>query len=68
MLQRPVSQIEKYYVDTASRNHSQTLIKEEADYIIATGASGFEGAAKMLNDYVGFRWNLAAGRVWLLSR
>ncbi len=68
MLQRPVSQIEKYYVDTASRNHSQTLIKEEADYIIATGASGFEGAAKMLNDYVGLRWNLAAGRVWLLSR
>ena len=68
MLQRPVSQVEKYYIDMASREHSQFLIKNEADYIIKTKAAAFVGAAQMLEDYVAERWNLAAGRVWLLSR
>lgn len=68
MLQRPVSECEQYYVNMASREHAQALIKEEADYIIASRAGGFTGAAQMFEDYVRDRWNLAAGRVWLISR
>jgi len=68
MLQRPVSVCESYYVNMASRNHAQSLIKSESDYIISTKASGFVGSAQMLEDYVSGRWNLAAGRVWLVSR
>lgn len=68
MLQRPVKDCEKYFTDIARRPHAQTYIKEEADYIISTGAAGLVGAAEMLDDYVNSKWNLAAGRVWLLSR
>ncbi len=68
MLQRPVNACEKYFTDMASRNHAQTFIKEEADYILETKAQSFVGAAQMLEDYVSSRWNLASGRVWLLSR
>lgn len=68
MLQRPVSACEKYFTDMAARSHSQSFIKEEADYIIETKAAGFSGSAQMLEDYVKRRWNLSAGRVWLLSR
>ena len=68
MLQRPVSACEKYFTDMAARPHSQSFIKEEADYIIETKAAGFSGSAQMLEDYVKRRWNLSAGRVWLLSR
>ena len=68
MLQRPVSACGKYFTDMAARNHAQSLIKEEADYILETKAQSFEGAAQMLEDYVNERWNLAAGRVWLLTR
>lgn len=68
MLQRPVSDCEKYFTDMAARTHAQSLIKQEADYILATNAAGFCGAAQMLEDYVNRRWNLSAGRVWLLSR
>ncbi|WP_147613992.1 hypothetical protein [Treponema pectinovorum] len=68
MLQRPVSYCEKYYVDMASRAHAQKFIKEESDYIIQTKAAGFVGCAQMFEEYVGNRWNLAAGRVWLISR
>ena len=68
MLQRPVSACEKYFTDMAARNHAQTFIKEEADYILETKAQSFVGASQMLEDYVASRWNLAAGRVWLLTR
>ncbi len=68
MLQRPVSACEKYFTDMAARTHAQTFIKEEADYILETKAESFVGASQMLEDYVSSRWNLAAGRVWLLSR
>ncbi len=68
MLQRPVSVCEKYFTDMAARTHAQTFIKEEADYILETKAESFVGASQMLEDYVSSRWNLAAGRVWLLSR
>lgn len=68
MLQRPLSQTQKYFVDMASREHSQWGAKKEADYIIKTNASGFCSAASMLNDYVAGRWGLAAGRVWEISR
>lgn len=68
MLQRSVPQVEQYYVDMASRNHAQSKIKTEADYIIQTKAQSFVGASTMLEDYVLQRWNLQAGRVWLLSR
>ena len=68
MLQRPVSATAPYFVDMAKREHSQQLAKQEADYIIATGGSGFEGAARLLDEYVSDRWNLNAGRVWLITR
>lgn len=68
MMQRPVSAVEEYYVNMASRPHAQSRIKEEADHIIETKAAGFAGAAQMFDDYVRRRWNLSAGRVWLLSR
>ncbi len=68
MLQRPLSAVNKYYVDAASRPHSQTYAKNEADYIIETNAVGFEGAAVLLDQYVNDRWSLNAGRVWMLSR
>ena len=68
MLQRPVTQIEKYYVDMAKRDHAQSKMKELADYIIETSAQSFVGSAGMLEDYVLSRWNLSGGRVWLLSR
>ena len=68
MLQRTVAQTAPYFVDMAKREHSQQLAKAEADYIIETGGSGFEGAAKLLDEYVSDRWNLNAGRVWLISR
>lgn len=68
MLQRPLSQTAKYFVDMARREHSQQLAKEEAVYIIQTNAAGFAGAATLLDEYVNGRWNLNAGRVWLISR
>lgn len=68
MLQRPLSATEKYFVDMASRSHSQKWAKEEADYVIATKAAGFVSAATLLDEYVNERWNLNAGRVWLISR
>ncbi len=68
MLQKPVSEVGSYFVAMASRSHSQTYAKELADYIISTEAAGFVSAATMLEEYVSSRWNLAAGRVWLISR
>ena len=68
LLQRPVSQTATYFVDMAKREHSQQLAKREADYIIGTGGAGFEGAARLLDEYVADRWNLNAGRVWLITR
>ncbi|MCR4823588.1 MAG: hypothetical protein K5873_12030 [Treponema sp.] len=68
MLQRPLSQTASYFVDMAKRPHSQQLAKSEADYIISTQGAGFESAATLLSEYVGDRWNLSAGRVWLISR
>lgn len=68
MLQRPLNTVEKYYTDMAGRQHSQYLIKSEADYILKTKASGFVGSAQMFDEYVFNRWNLNAGRVWLISR
>ena len=68
MLQRPLSATEKYFVDMASRYHSQKWAKKEADYIIETNAAGFVSAATLLDQYVSERWNLNAGRVWLISR
>ena len=68
MLQRPLSQTATYFVDMAKREHSQQLAKREADYIIETGGMGFEGAARLLDEYVSDRWNLSAGRVWLITR
>lgn len=68
LLQRPLSQTATYYVDMAKREHSQQLAKPEADYIIATGGTGFESAATLLDEYVNDRWNLNAGRVWMITR
>ena len=68
MLQRPLSATEKYFVDMASRYHSQKWAKKEADYIIGTNAAGFVSAATLLDQYVSERWNLNAGRVWLITR
>ncbi len=68
LLQQGVNQTAKYFVNMASRVHSQSLAKKEADYIIQTGGAGFEGAARLLDEYVSDRWNLNAGRVWLISR
>ena len=68
LLQRPLSQTAAYFVDMAKREHSQQLAKSEADYIIATGGQGFESAATLLDEYVSDRWNLNAGRVWLITR
>lgn len=68
MLQRPVSVVAKYFVDMAKREHSQQLAKKYADYIIQTGGIGFESAATLLDEYVSDRWNLNAGRVWLITR
>ena len=53
--------LRSFFVDMAKREHSQQLAKAEADYIIETGGSGFEGAAKLLDEYVSDRWNLNAG-------
>ena len=68
MLQRPLSQTATYFVEMAKREHSQQLAKKEADYIINTAGSGFESAATLLDEYVSDRWNLNAGRVWLITR
>ena len=68
MLQRPVSETAGYFVEMARREHSQQLAKRQADYIISTGGAGFEGAARLLDEYVSDRWNLNAGRVWLVTR
>ncbi len=68
MLQRPLSVTASYFVDMAKREHSQQLAKNEADYIINTAGVGFESAASLLDEYVSDRWNLNAGRVWLITR
>ncbi|MBQ0052304.1 MAG: hypothetical protein KBT11_09630 [Treponema sp.] len=68
MLQRPLSQVGKYFVDMASREHSQYKAKAEADYVIRTNAEGFVSASQLLDEYVNGRWNLNAGRVWLITR
>jgi len=68
MLQKPVNEVGPYFVAMASRSHSQVYAKELADYIISTEAAGFVSAATLLEEYVSGRWNLAAGRVWLISR
>ena len=68
MLQKPVSEVGPYFVAMARRSHSQAKAKELADYIISTDAAGFVSAATMLEEYVSARWNLSAGRVWLISR
>ncbi|MCR5724226.1 MAG: hypothetical protein K6G80_03975 [Treponema sp.] len=68
MLQRPLGQVREYYINLASRSHAQTRMKAEADYILATNADGYVSAATMLDEYVSGRWNLAAGRVWLINR
>ncbi|MBQ7159319.1 MAG: hypothetical protein IJS09_07875 [Treponema sp.] len=68
MLQKPVSEVGPYFVAMASRSHSQLKAKALADYIISTEAAGFTSAATLLEEYVRDRWNLAAGRVWLVSR
>ncbi|WP_407424967.1 hypothetical protein [Treponema sp.] len=68
MIQRPVSATAGYFVELAKRPHSQELAKNEADYIIQTNGSGFESASALLDEYVNDRWNLNAGRVWLISR
>ena len=68
MLQRPLSYTASYFVDMAKREHSQQLAKAEADYIINTAGSGFESAATLLDEYVSDRWNLNAGRVWMITR
>lgn len=67
MLQKPVEDIPKYFIDMASRRHSQDLAKPEADYVLATGAAGFLKASKALDAYVNERWNLNAGRIWLAN-
>nr|MBP3280957.1 hypothetical protein [Treponema sp.] len=67
MLQKPVSDIAEYFLDMAGRRHSQDLAKREADYIIATGARHFVDASRKLDEYVNGRWNLDAGRVWLVN-
>lgn len=68
MLQRPLSQVRDYYLNMMKREHAQYRMKDEADYVLATNADGFVSAATMLEEYVLDRWNLAAGRVWLISR
>lgn len=67
MLERPVRDIARYYVDKAGRRHSQDLAKAEADYVLSTDARGFTAASRRLSDYVRSRWNLEAGRVWLIN-
>lgn len=64
MLQKPVNEIEKYFIDMASRQHSQEMAKKEADYIISNNARFFVEASAHLDEYVNRRWNLSAGRVW----
>ena len=68
LLQQPVSSTATYFVNMAKREHSQQMAKREADYIINTAGIGFESAATLLDEYVSDRWNLNAGRVWLISR
>ena len=68
LLQQPVSSTATYFVNMAKREHSQQMAKFEADYIIETAGSGFESAASLLDEYVSDRWNLNAGRVWLITR
>lgn len=68
MLQRPLNQVREYYVNLAARPHAQQTMKQDADYILQTNADGYVSAATMLEQYVRDRWNLAAGRVWLINR
>lgn len=68
MLQKPVTEVGPYFVAMASRYHSQSKAKKLADYVISTNAEGFTSAATLLDQYVSDRWNLAAGRVWLVSK
>ena len=68
LLQQPVSSTAAYFVNMAKREHSQQMAKREADYIINTAGLGFESAATLLDEYVSDRWNLNAGRVWLITR
>ena len=67
MLQKPVSEVSKYFVEMASRQHSQEMAKKEADYIISNQARYFVEASGKLDEYVNKRWNLDAGRVWLIN-
>lgn len=68
MLQRPLSQTASYFINMASREHAQWGEKDDADYIIKTGAAGFVSAATMLDEYISTRWLLSAGRIWILDR
>ena len=68
MLQQSVQQTASYFVNRAHGRHSQDLIKKDADYIINTEGSGFESASRLLDEYVSDRWNLNAGRVWMITR
>ncbi len=67
MLQKPLRDIAKYFIDMAGRKHSQENAKVQADYILETDARGFVEAASELDRYVKKRWNLNAGRVWLVN-
>ncbi len=67
MLQKPVGEISKYFIDMASRQHSQEMAKKEADYVLANKAKYFVEASKNLDEYVNRRWNLNAGRVWCVN-
>ncbi len=68
MLQRPLDSVRQYYINMASRSHSQMWAKQLADYVILTEADGFYSAASMLDEYVETHWGYNAGRIWHISR
>lgn len=69
MLQRPTSQIEKYFAkNLATWKSVNRDIPELAAYIRNTNAQGFKQAAEQLSQYIFNRWGLSAGRTWLIHK
>lgn len=68
IMQNPLSRVKDYFTRIAGFSSSQKNLPEESRYIIATGASALEDAAKAFDTYVNDRWGLNCGRVSLVTK
>ncbi len=68
LMQRPLSQIQEYYISHAWWNSVQKAIPELASYVIEDKAAHFAEGAGWINGYAFEHWGMAAGRTYMISR